>query len=181
MVFLNILWVLLQIPIVTGPPATAVLYAISQKAHDEELWELQELWPMLRHYFWPAWKWAIPNLLVGVALLGNFYQYQAATGNSWVVLRLVWGVVAVVWFMLNLFYWPFYLAQNDQSLTTTYANSGRFLLLNPWSSLFLALCCALVLYLSARMTIPLMVGVACWVVLVSITAVQEGLRQKNKG
>ena len=50
MVFLNILWVLFQIPIITGPPATVVLFAIAQRVNDDELWDMRETWQLLREY-----------------------------------------------------------------------------------------------------------------------------------
>ena len=94
MILLNILWLALQIPIVTGPPATAVLYAIAQRIHRGEYWEMQELWPLLRELFWPAWRWALPNGLFLGVLAVNLYAYQNAEGAGWLFLRLVWGNAA---------------------------------------------------------------------------------------
>lgn len=175
MILLNILWVVLQVPLVTGPAATAVLYAIARKIYDDEVWELQELWPLLRTFFWPAWRWALPNLLLGGALVWNFYAFQEAQGSVWLALRLAWGALLLLWFMLNFFFWPFWLAQEEKSLRLAYANSGRFLLRHGWAALFLTVVGGLVLTVSAWTAVPLSAGALCWLALVGETAVRRSL------
>jgi hypothetical protein len=93
----------------------------------------------------------------------------------WTALRLFWGAVALVWFMLNFFYWPFWMAQEDKSLKTTYANAFRFFLLQPWTTLMLLAVAGIVLGLSAWVVFPLTVGVVMWLVLVGETAVSQSL------
>lgn len=176
MVFVNILWFLLQIPIVTGPPATAVLYTIMQRTYDDEYWEMQELWPLLRKLFWPAWRWALPNVVILLALAGNLYAYQNASGAGWTALRLLWGAMLTIWLMLNLFYWPFWLGQEDRSWRTTMANCGRFLLLNPLSALLLFVFAVVLTGVSVLLTVPIVAGTVCFLVLMGITAVQHALK-----
>ncbi|MCK4488747.1 MAG: hypothetical protein KAU23_00720 [Anaerolineales bacterium] len=183
MILLNILWFALQIPIVTGPPATAVLYTIAQRSYEDENWELQELWPLLRELFWPAWRWALPNgLFLGVMAV-NLYAYQSAEGIGWQFLRLFWGMLLAAWLALNLFYWPFWLNQEDKSLSATYANCGRFFLLNPLPAIILVVFCAGLVVVSVLITVPLAAGAVCLLAVVGITAVQGSLalqREKKK-
>jgi uncharacterized membrane protein YesL len=175
MFFLNLLWVLLLIPIVTAPPATAAFYAIGKRVYDGELWGIREIWQHMRELFWPAWRWALPNLLLLLVLLGNFYIYQDVSGTAWVVLRFIWAFLLILWMMFNLYYWPFWLAQEDKSMRTTYANCGRFLLLNPWPTLIITLICSLMLIVSVLTIIPLLIGAIAWLVLVGVTAVNRSL------
>jgi len=181
MVFLNLLWVLLLIPIVTAPPATAALYAMSRRVYEEEVWELQQTWQDMRELFWPSWLWALPNLVLLFVLAGNFFIYEAVEGPLWVVLRIVWALLLIVWVVLNLYFWPFWLAQEDKSLRTTYANCGRFLLLNPWPVLIITFICILSLVVSVLLVIPFLVGAVSWLSLVSVTAVQRSLAQHSDG
>lgn len=173
--FLNLVWFVLQIFIVTGPPATAVLYSIGQRMHDDEVWDVPDTIRLLRELFWPAWRWALPNLIIGAAIVGNFYAYREFSGMIWTAVRLFWGAVALVWFLLNCFFWPFWLAQEDKSLKTTYANVFRFFLLQPWTTLLLLAVAGIVLGVSARFVFPLTVGVVMWLVLVGVTAVSQSL------
>ncbi len=181
MVFLNILWVIFQIPIITAPPATVVLFAIAQRVNDDELWDVREMWPLLRAYFWPSWRWALPNIVFALILLVNFNIYGSASGLVWMILRLTWSILLVFWITLNLFYWPFWLVQEDKSLRTTYANCGRFLLLNPWPALIITVVCLAVFIGSVLTVLPLLIGSVIWLALVGVTTVQRALAlQKSK-
>lgn len=179
MILLNILWLLLQVPLVTGPPATAVLFVIARKVHEDEVWEMPELWTEMRRLFWPAWRWALPNLLLGGMLVWNLYAFQAAAGGVWIALRFSWGVGLVLWLLLNFLYWPFWLAQADPSSMTTYANCGRFLLRHPGAGLLLGGTAVAVLLLSLRWVLPLSAGVVCWLALIGVTAVSQTLTQER--
>jgi len=181
MILLNILWLALQIPIVTGPPATAVLFTVAERIHADDYWELQELWPLLRELFWPAWRWGLPNLLFLIVMAVNVYAYQNASGIGWLLLRLVWGTLLAAWLALNLFYWPFWLNQEDKSLRATYGNCGRFFLLNPLPAIVLVAFCAALAVVSVLTTVPLAAGAVCLLALVGTAAVKDSLSlQKNR-
>jgi hypothetical protein len=175
MMFLNILWVLFQIPIVTGPPATAVLYAMAERVNNGELWEIKETWQLLRVLFWPAWRWALPNTIIALVLIFNIAAYWSAAGLGWIILRLFWGLLLLFWIMLNLFYWPFWLAQEEKSLRTTYANCARFLILNFWPASIITFVCVVVVIISILTTLPMLVATGAWLTLVGATAVQRSL------
>jgi hypothetical protein len=181
MVFLNILWVLFQIPIITGPPATAVLYAMAERVYNDELWEIQEIWQLLRDLFWPAWRWAIPNTVIAMVLLFNITTYWSSAGLGWMILRLLWSFLLLFWIMLNLFYWPFWLAQEDKSLRTTYGNCARFLILNFWPAFIITIVCVVVVVISLLTTLPMLIATGAWLALVGVTTVQRALAlQKSK-
>ncbi len=175
MILLNIIWFTLQIPIVTGPPATAVLYTIAQRSYKDEYWEMSELWDLSRELFFPAWRWAIPNVLFFCVMAVNIYAYQNAVGTGWLALRLIWGTLLAAWAALNIFYWSFWLNQEDKSLRATYANCYRFFLLNPLPAIILVVFCGALTVGSVLITIPLVAGGVSLLALVGVTAVQDSL------
>jgi hypothetical protein len=175
LMFLNILWVIFQIPIITGPPATAVLYAMAERVYDDELWDIRETWQLLRDLFWPAWRWALPNMIIALVLLFNITTYWSSTGLGWIILRLLWVILLSFWIMLNLFYWPFWLAQEDKSLRTTYGNCARFLILNLWPALIITIVCVVIVIGSILTTLPMLVLTGAWLALVGVTTVQRAL------
>lgn len=177
---LNVVWFLLQVLLVTGPPATAVAFTISQRIHNGEAWDWQDLVQLFRELFWPAWQWALPNLLLVMVIVGNFYAYREFTGLMWTALRLFWGVIAVVWFMLNLFYWPFWLAQADKSLKTTYQNTFRFFVLHSWTVLAVTGVAAIVMVLSVLYILPLTIGGVVLVMIVAVTAVAQSMANMKR-
>ncbi|WP_420631001.1 hypothetical protein [Candidatus Leptofilum sp.] len=180
MMFLNLVWLLLQLTIVLGPPATAVLYTLSKKMVDEEPWDFQDVWRLLRELFWPAWKWAVPNLVVLLVVVANFYTYQGFQGGGWMALRLFWGAFLISWFILNLFFWPFWLVQENRSLRTTYTNAARLFILHPLTVIVIAILTGIVFTVSASLVFLLAAGVMGWLALAGIIAVQGSLALQQK-
>jgi len=174
----NVAWLALQVPIVTGPPATAAMYVIARRVADNELLDLRDGWQALRQMWWPAWRWGLVNLVVLAALVGNFYAYQGFTGWVWVALRLVWGAIGVLWLAVNLFFWPFWLAQADQRLTTTLRNGLLVVAKSPGLSLTLLVVCAGLVTASVLLTLPLAAALMAWLALVGTLAVDLALSAK---
>ena len=87
---LNAVWFVLQIPVITGPPATAVVYAMTRRSLDGEYWNLRDAWRAFRDLFWPAWRWGLLNLTVWTAGIWNLVAYWHAPGAPWFGLRLLW-------------------------------------------------------------------------------------------
>jgi hypothetical protein len=180
LILFNLIWLALQIPIVTGPPATAAMYVIARQLADGELIEPRRGLNALRRMFAPAWVWGALNLLIVSAVVGNFWFYQSATGWLWIGLRLVWGVIALGWFAINLFYWPFWLAQEQHSLGLTFRNSFLFLAKRPGLALTLMLISALLIVVSVVTTLPLAAALMAWLALIGVLAVEEALHPHDK-
>ena len=130
--------------------------------------------------FTPAWAWGAINLLIVGVLVGNFWLYQSATGWLWTGLRLVWGVIALCWFAVNLFYWPFWLTQEQHLLQLTFRNSFLFLAKQPGLSLTLMLTSALLIVVSVLTTLPLAAALMAWLALIGVLAVQEALHPHDE-
>ena len=176
---LALVWFVCQLLVLPGPPATAVLYALMRQSSDNQWWNGRDAWQATKTLFWPAWQWALVNgLVVGLALF-NLLVYWDVPGAWWMVLRFIWLLVLTIWLGLNLVYWPFWLAQTDKSLRNTYANCGRFLLLNPLSGLGLTAVSALALFVSIFTILPFVLGSMAYVALVGVTAVQHSLLMRD--
>ena len=180
LIFFNLIWLALQIPIITGPPATAAMYVIARQLADGELIEPRHGLNALRRMFTPAWIWGAINLLIVGAVVSNFWFYQSATGWLWIGLRLVWGVIALGWFAINLFYWPFWLAQEQHSLQLTFRNSFLFLAKQPGLALTLMLMSALLIVVSVLTTLPLAAALMAWLALIGVLAVEEALHPHDE-
>ena len=176
---LNAAWFILQLPIITGPPATAALFAMVKESHDKVYWGPRDASTAFRRLFWPAWRWGLPNLILLSVAVFNFAVYWNTPGLTWMLFRLIWGVTMVAWFGLNLFYWPFWLAQDDTSLRTTYANSARFFLLNPVSGPILVILALILTVASLVLTLPFTLALACWLASIATVAVQHSLQQRR--
>ena len=177
--FFNVVWFVLQLPIITGPPATAAMYVITRRVLEGELVHPLDGWSALRYVFWPAWKWAGVSLILVTVLLVNFWGYWQTPGEGWAIVRLLWIAIAFGWFALNLFYWPFWLAQSDQRMVNTYRNSLVLLLTMPAPVLALALTSVVLVASSILLSLPLVLGLMVWLALIGTLAVDEALREQG--
>lgn len=178
--FFNVVWLVLQIPIITGPPATAAMYAIARRVVDNELVDPLDGWRALRRMFVPAWKWGTVNLFFAILIVADLWGYHQAEGQVWTILRLLWSALALVWFAMNLFYWPFWLAQSDRRMVNTLRNSLVLMLKVPGFALTLTAISALLIAVSVLTTLPLAIGLMAWLALIGVLAVDEALEEKEK-
>ena len=173
----NIAWFALQIPIVTGPPATAAMFVIARRVAAGEYLDFGDGLRALREMFFPAWKWGAITLILIVVIGVNLWFYQAAAGLLWDVLRLVWITIGLLWFGMSLFYWPFWLAQADRRVSVTLRNSALFMARRPGVTLILVLSGLAVAVGSTLITLPLVVALMAWLALLGTVAVNDELRR----
>lgn len=171
----NIAWFALQIPIITGPPATAAMYLITRRVIDGEILEPRHGWIALRHVFFPAIQWGVVNVIVFGVAIANFLIYQDELGLGWTMLRLVWGTITLGWFAINLYYWPFWLSQEDRSLITALRNGLLFMARRPGLALTMTLISAALIIVSVLTTLPLVTILVVWLALMGWLAVDEEL------
>ena len=177
---LNLAWLALQVTIIAGPPATAAMYIVARRVADDEYLDMGYYWQMLRPMFWPAWKWGAVNLLVVVALVGNFWFYQSTNGPLAIVLRVVWATIALYWFIANLFYWPFWLAQEDHRMLITYRNCLLLLAKRPVLILTISVLCAVLIVASILTTLPLAVLLMIRLAFIGVLVVKDEVERTTK-
>lgn len=174
---LNILWFLLQIPIITGPPATAAFFAIGQRMLEGEVWDARDMWREMQRLFLPAWRWAIPYFLIAGVLLGNVALYANQVGLLWHGLRMAWAGLFLIWVAVTLLYWPFWLNQQTPSLMTSTRNGLRFCMRHPGTTLLFVILSSTFLVISTLIVLPLLFGGVGFVVLGALGVVNWSLRQ----
>lgn len=180
LVLFNIVWLLLQLPIVTGPPATAAMYSIAHRMVDGDLVAPRHGSQALRQMAIPGLKWGAVNLLVVVVVVTNFWVYRDSVGIAWTIMRIGWGTVGLGWFAVNLFYWPFWLVQEDRSMKNTFRNSALFLARRPAVGLSIALFSALLIIVGILTTLPLAASLMSWVALIGVLTVDQEIKRVDR-
>lgn len=178
-ILISAMWLMAQVLIVTGPPATATLFASARNTYDGVYWNIGNVWSDFKRLFIPAWKWGLLNIpVIGISLY-NLTVFWNVPG-VWVWLRYFWLTGLLVWLGLNMFYWPFWLAAKDKSLKNTYANCARFWLLHPLAGLMLYLVALPVGIVSLSFALPVVLGAVFWIAMVAETAVRRSLGEEVK-
>lgn len=161
-ILLNLFWFLLQIPIITAPPATALLFALVKDVGAGKGVMFRDVVERFRRFFLHAWKWGVVNVIVFAALGVNFVAYRNMSGYGWMLLRWAWAVIGVLWAGINLLYWGFWHAQQDKRLWITLRNAGLYFLRYPVTALTVTLLALVLLVGGSLLTLPLVVFVPAW-------------------
>ena len=171
----NVIWLGCQLLIIPGPPATATMYAIAQRLIEGEYITGSEVWADFKRVFWRAWLWGLANLVVVGIALGNFYAYRDFSGTGWGLLKLLWGTVLLYWLLVQVFYWPFFYQQEDNSFLTTLVNSARLLTANPGFCMFIGLISLGIAIAGTLLGVPLGMALMAWLALIGTYAVYDRL------
>jgi uncharacterized membrane protein YesL len=146
---LNLVWVLAFFTIIALPPATvAIFYVSRQVLTGDYLISWQTFWQPFRKHLVVSWMWGLVFFVVAAVAMANIWTYLEAPGALWTILRFLWVTMLLIWLAMNLFFWPFWFAQEPEyrTLRTTWGNTFTFLIANPGAALLSTL---LVLLLGA--------------------------------
>ena len=146
MLVVDALWLLSNLLLIPGPPATLALTAYCNGIAAGEPLDHLDYWRYFKKSWGVGWKWGAANLLVLAFLAGDFYitnQAQDFTGK-----KLLLGVylgLGIIWLILQLFALPFLYEQNTMKLSQAWGNSQLLFAANPGFMLILLVALALVL------------------------------------
>jgi hypothetical protein len=172
----NLFWLLLLIPVVTIPLAFAGLYACAHGIVHGESVGWQSFFAGIKKHFGASLRWTVTNLFV-LFLLG-FYawffatQSAAAAGRSstWVGISLA---LALLWWILNMYTFPFMLVQAKPSYRDALRNSAVLFIKWPGQALGFSLFNLLVIGLSLWLRFPWLVFGASLPALMSCLCVKD--------
>ncbi len=144
----NLLWLLANLLVVPGPPATlALVYYANRLAHGEAA-DLGDFWRAFLRYWGPAWRWGIVNLVV-IAFFACDAILTGQYGNTlWSqYLQGLYVALLAGWLVLQFFALPFLFEQETTSVRQALRNGAVLVGRNPGFALaltgFLALLLAL--------------------------------------
>jgi uncharacterized membrane protein YesL len=163
LVQMNIVTVLLLLPVVTGPPAMAGLWAVGNRvAHGEQIgW--QDYWAAFRTHFGRAWGLAGLNLAALVVVGANLWFYTPSNTPLKISdelaagIRGVWLAMGLLWLLLSQYLLPVLMEQEDLRLRTTLRNATALMIRSPGYSFVLLLLIFLIGILSALLVAPWLV------------------------
>jgi len=144
----NLLWVLLCIPLVTIPPATAgMFYLTNQIAHHKSI-EFRMFFEGFKKYFVKSWLLTLLNLLAAALFYAN-YQFYGQMAAQWasIVQGLFVGLF-VIWCLIQMYVFPMLLEQQEPRLLLAVRNAAFLAFASPITTLTLAVLMAVVAALS---------------------------------
>lgn len=157
---MSALTVLLLLPVVTGPPALAGLWAVGNRAARKEATGWGHYFQAFRAHFGRAWAIAGLNLLALVVVGGNVWFYGlpdsplGLSGELSMYIRVLWIGLLVPWLLLSQYVFPLLLEQKDQRVRIALRNAAALLATQPAFSVTLFALTILVAAVSTLLTVP---------------------------
>ncbi|MGE5252235.1 MAG: hypothetical protein ACM3QS_18685 [Bacteroidota bacterium] len=136
---IHVLFVLGNLLVIPGPPATLAMFFFSNKIAHGEAADIRDFLGALGLYWAPAWRWAFLNILV-IGLLAGDYLFMGHMAAS--ALRFVQGLYLTLlagWLLVQLFVPPFLFEQDKPAVLQALRNAFVFLGKNGGFVLALAL------------------------------------------
>ena len=121
---LNLIWLICQLLVIPGPPATLALFHFANLAAKGEVTDFHEFWGAFRRNFWTAWRWALLNLLVLALLLGDYLLSGGFRADSTAgILQGLYLALLAIWLLVQLYTLPFLLEQSSPGVLRAERNA----------------------------------------------------------
>jgi hypothetical protein len=138
---IHLLFLLGNILIIPGPPATLALFFYGNRIAHGETANERDFLNAIRSYWGPAWRWGFLNLLVIGLLTGDYYLTGKLAGNANTAyfIQGLYITLLAGWLLLQLFTLPFLFEQKQPLVLQALRNAAVFISRNLIFVLVLAL------------------------------------------
>lgn len=130
-VWATLCWAGLSLPVITAPAAWAGLVRMSHLAHTSHSADLTDFWQGFKENLPRTIILALVNLAIIVVNVSNLWTYRFDTGTAVSLMRLIWILVLVIWFSIQLYLWPIFYEMEKPTISGALRNAALMVLLNP--------------------------------------------------
>jgi uncharacterized membrane protein YesL len=125
----NLLFLLANLLVIPGPPATLALFYYGNRIVHDEIATERDFLRAIRQYWGPAWRWGFINFIVIGLLTGDYYLVGRLTENTEMA-AFVQGLYVTLlagWLLLQLFALPFLFEQKQPLVAQALRNAVLFI------------------------------------------------------
>ena len=137
----HLLFLLANLLIIPGPPATLALFYYGNRVVRDEIVNERDFLHAIRQYWRPAWRWGLLNLGIIGLLTGDLYLVAGLikSVNTLAFIQGLYSALLTGWLLLQLFTLPFLLEQEQPLVSQALRNAAVFVRRNLLFVLLLAL------------------------------------------
>lgn len=144
----NSLWMLANLLIIPGPPATLALYWFTNQLAHEEAVDHTDYWRAIGRFFKIGWSWGFLNLLIVAFLVGDYWiTYQSQDFGGRKLLLGLYVALLIFWFLMQFYALPFLFEQKESKVLQAQNNALVLISLNLRFVILLGLVITLILFL----------------------------------
>ncbi len=179
LIWMNVLWLVLSLPIVSWPPATAALYHVVHQVVAGKDITTRLFFEGFRRHFYLSWGLVGLNLalLVFAGYAVIFYLNQ----SDW--LRFVavpFIYLLLFWLMMQMYLFPLLIAQQEKRMTWIFRNAILLILRHPQFSITLSLLTGLWILVCLALNGPLLLVMASGTAVIQTHALATLLREHGR-
>lgn len=185
MVLTTIVWILAQLTIILGPPATFGLYYVVHQMINGEALSVKGMISGGRKYFWKAWIWGSLNLLVMIIFFVNINFYGSISAGWAPYLQVIVIMIGFLWYCTQFYAIPYFFEQETKNLFVAFRNGLFTTLAAPFFTLLIMVVVIVILGVSVGLVIPVFLGLPAVAPFLGFRAMYNrlevfGLRQPEK-
>jgi len=161
-------WQLIQVPVITWatiaiaalviPMAAAGMQYVTNRTANARAIHVSDLFEGMKRYWWRSWVWLLVNLfLLYVLYLCVGFYTSLVSGFFQVIIGGLWLGIAVLWLMMQMYFWPMLITQSNPGLLRAWRNSFVLVAREPLYSLIIAICIIGIIALSILFSIAIMI------------------------
>jgi len=151
----NVVALFCSIPLITLPAALGGLFRMGYVAQTSPTVHLDDFWQGFRAHFVRGLMLGMLNLLVIGILIANFSFFARQTGAVFVLLRLVWLIILLVWLAMQFYFWPILEEMEQPDVLKGLYNAAVMVLQNPYFTLVFLIGVLIILLVSVLVVVPL--------------------------
>ncbi len=179
----DVLWVLalsfllfLPLPIVSG----ALSFVTNQISRGKSVrWSTFFLG--IRQYWVKSLIVALMNLVVWVLIVANIQFYGLALQGTWTNFAVsLWIILAIFWLFVQVFWFPMVLELESEKILLALRNALAMTIITPGFSLTLALLLTMIIALCFVLTVPVLLFMASFILLICNHATRSRLALARK-
>ncbi len=185
MMMMGIIWLVAQVTIILGPPATfGVYYVIGHMIRNGEDLGVKGMLEGGRIYFLKSLGWGALNWLVIFIASVNFYFYSNLDSTLGLFARIFVIMLTVVWLISQFYTVPFFMAQEKERLFIAIRNGFYMAMATLPYTVGLMVFVVLIIVLSTFLVIPAFLGLPLLIAVLGTRALYDrleafGLREKE--
>ena len=134
----NLFAAVISLPLITLPLALAGLSYVSHTAQTTPAAHIDEFWIGVRKYWKQGLIVGVINFLIFGVIIANYVFFIDQAGILFVILRLAWFSIVLVWIAVQLYLWTILEEMETPTLREGLRNAGVMILRNPGFSFLLA-------------------------------------------
>lgn len=180
-----VVWLVAQLTVVFGPPATFGLYHVVYQLINGESTGVRGLIEGARKYFGAAWLWNVVNLVVVFILILNVRFYGQFTTDFRYFLQFFMLILIAIWLSGQFYALAIFHEQQEPRTLLAIKNGILMVLAAPFFSAVLLLLALVLVALCVVLVLPIFLAVPAIIPLLGMRAVQNrliayGLREPEK-